>query len=643
MRVGRLTALLAVLFVVAAACSEKTPIAGGDIADSAITVEPEAPDTPAPATDSRVSGLTAGLSDFDIQAVAWNGYWYSRYNLGNLVMMSGMGVPFEPPMEAVMGMAAMVDLGSADGEHVMMPENAALLSAVFAGGDPEFLNTFNGTAGDFTNWRWDPSQMDTRLLPAAQAQTIIKEIEWAKLFNNGGWAGGLTDDFGAMDRFKGMAMFAGARMQSLFALDNLRNEDGFFVASSRFVDGAVVHEDPSVDLADQYQMLQALSDLRLVLQDPGSFNGVYEDGASLAILAPAVDDFFTRVAPLEATTIQDLSLGAQAFTWFAVATDDEALRTMALDRLSDFGDALVTTPREGVIDRSQAIRGLMESARVLGDVAHLEAAAADFDDLVSSYDGATGSFAGISTLTTWEVGDIIGALNTLRLNGQPAVSRERVEAVLVGFFEATINRGGLMRAVIPKEMEASPFELARLDNDIYFAYPGIPTPDQAGGPNGSAAVDVAEIRFDSGTSSWKVADAGFVTAATMHASNEMFWVWGFQDGFPKVPGTTGLLSDNGQQQDASGLVVEVSAAEFAFSPAELNLAPGTEVTLRLRNDGVIVHNIDIAEWEVFVEAGPGEMADVTFTVPDAVAPVFFCNIPGHREAGMEGSLTLTEG
>ncbi|MFQ5879907.1 MAG: hypothetical protein ACE5IZ_07045, partial [Dehalococcoidia bacterium] len=40
------------------------------------------------------SGLRDGLPNFDFPTVTWNSYWYSRYNLGSLVMMSGLGLTF---------------------------------------------------------------------------------------------------------------------------------------------------------------------------------------------------------------------------------------------------------------------------------------------------------------------------------------------------------------------------------------------------------------------------------------------------------------------------------------------------------------------------------------------------------------------
>ena len=480
------------------------------------------------------SGLRGGLADFDMDAVAWNSYWYSRYNLGNLVMMSGLGVTFAPPMDAVQAMVQMVDQGPEAGEHVMLPNNPALLRAVFAGGDPQFVNAFNGDPGDFTNWRWDPAKMNTALTPSAQAQTIIKEVEWAKFFNSG-WAGSATDDFGAMDRFKGLVLFTEAKMQVDFALENLRNFDGLFIAASRFDDGEVVPEDTSMVLGDQYQMLQALADVHMVLHDPERYNGVYADEPFHSQVAEAADELFVKVAEMEPSGVGELSLGAQALTWFAATTDDDGLRSQALNQLRSLGDALAVVPRNGVMERAQAIRGLVESGRVLDEATHLEAAAADFRALGDAYDATTGSFAGVSTLSNWEVGDILGALNSLRLKAGQTVPRAEAERMLVGFFEAVVNRGGLLQAVIPKEMEASPFELERISNDVFFAYPGIPTPDEAHGPNGTAAVDAAEVRFDSEQGRWEVSDRHFDTAGAMHTSNEMLWTFGMVTGFPEVP------------------------------------------------------------------------------------------------------------
>lgn len=523
-----LTSVATIGIVIFAACGDGDDDGG----------QPQA-SPPAGAAVNPNSGLQGGLAEFDIDAVTWNSYWYSRYNLGTLAMMSGLGVTFEPPVEAVQAMVQMVDQGPEDGEHVVMPKNAALLRAVFAGGDAQFVAAPNGDPTDLSNYRWDPAKMDTTLTPSAQAQAIIKEVEWAKFFN-GGWAGGVTDAFGAMDRFKGIVLFAEAKQQADFALQNLRNEDGLFIASARFSDDQVVPEDASVQAGDQYQMLQALADLHMVLQRPELYNGIYADDEFRDLVGQAADELFAKVVDLEPSGVAELSLGTQALTWFAATTEDDDLREQALGELRSLGDELAAAPRAGTVERAVAIRGLVESGRVLGEAAHLDAAAEDFQALLDAYDPATGSFADVSTLSNWQVGDILGALNTLRLNAGDAVQEDEVERTLIGFFEAVINKGGLMQAVIPKEMEASPFELERVTNDLFFAYPGIPTPDAAGGPYGSAAVDAGELRFDAGAGRWEVSDRRFDTAGAMHTSNEMLWTFGFISGFPTVEGASAL-------------------------------------------------------------------------------------------------------
>jgi hypothetical protein len=476
------------------------------------------------------SGLKDGLPEFDITATTWNGYWYSRYNLGNLAMMSGLGVPFMPDMKDVQAMVMAVDQGPAEGEHVAMPKNAALLKAVYAGGSPALVNGFDGDPMNLANWRWDTNRMDTTITTSAQAQTIIKEVEWAKLFNNASWAGKVTDNFGAMDRFKGVALFAEAKMQVQFALSEMLNSEGLFVAGIRHLDGKTTVVDGTAKPADQFQMLQALADLHHVLHNPEAYNGVYADEAFHQVVTQAADDLFRRLSPQRPEGLRELSLGAQALVWYAAITHDAGLQQRALDQLRAYGELLVKAPRKDAIDRAVAVRGLVEAGRVLGDDKYLKAAAKDFQEMASDYHAALGYFRSKSKLTIWEVGDVIGALNALSRHGRPEVDTAKVTPILVGFFEAAVNRSGLMQAAPPKEMEASPFELKRVSNPMWFAYPTIPTPDKAG----LAPVDASEIAMDEQAGRWVVTNGYYDTAGSMHASNEQNWLFGVVNGFPEV-------------------------------------------------------------------------------------------------------------
>ncbi len=109
-----------------------------------------------------------------------------------------------------------------------------------------------------------------------------------------------------------------------------------------------------------------------------------------------------------------------------------------------------------------------------------------------------------------------------------------------------------------------------------------------------------------------------------------------------VAGATATTEPATAAPEASGAVIDVVGAEFSFSPDELTVEPGEEVTIRLENIGAVEHNLEISEWGVLVEAAAGQTADVTLTVPEDAAGrlEFFCNIAGHREAGMVGELSV---
>lgn len=84
--------------------------------------------------------------------------------------------------------------------------------------------------------------------------------------------------------------------------------------------------------------------------------------------------------------------------------------------------------------------------------------------------------------------------------------------------------------------------------------------------------------------------------------------------------------------------IVVVSTEFAFDPDSLELQAGERIALTLVNEGAVIHNLEIPDMGVYVEAPAGATATVEFTVPDGIGAFdFWCSIAGHREAGMEGS------
>ena len=92
--------------------------------------------------------------------------------------------------------------------------------------------------------------------------------------------------------------------------------------------------------------------------------------------------------------------------------------------------------------------------------------------------------------------------------------------------------------------------------------------------------------------------------------------------------------------EPAGATFEVTAAEFTFTPATLSTTADTATTVKLTNSGTIEHDLTIDEANLKIAVGATEAAEGTFTL-GAGTYTFYCSVPGHREAGMEGTLTVS--
>ena len=89
----------------------------------------------------------------------------------------------------------------------------------------------------------------------------------------------------------------------------------------------------------------------------------------------------------------------------------------------------------------------------------------------------------------------------------------------------------------------------------------------------------------------------------------------------------------------SSNVITVEGSEFTLNPSEITLNEGETVTIIFKNVGTIAHNFTIGELGVATDTiPPGETAEITFTPTKSGSFAFWCSVPGHREAGMEGLL-----
>ena len=94
-------------------------------------------------------------------------------------------------------------------------------------------------------------------------------------------------------------------------------------------------------------------------------------------------------------------------------------------------------------------------------------------------------------------------------------------------------------------------------------------------------------------------------------------------------------------ESASGTLKEITVVgtEFSFNPSSISVQAGEKVRIIFNNLGGTVHNLTIEGLGIGTKTiDPGKTDAIEFTSPAAGNYNFFCSIPGHKAAGMAGTL-----
>jgi nitrite reductase (NO-forming) len=86
--------------------------------------------------------------------------------------------------------------------------------------------------------------------------------------------------------------------------------------------------------------------------------------------------------------------------------------------------------------------------------------------------------------------------------------------------------------------------------------------------------------------------------------------------------------------------LRVTVTEFKITPSIVQVPAGQKVTITLDNKGAVEHDLTVQAlgFKVLAKAGQTATAEVTFDKPGEYELV--CSIPGHKEAGMTGKLSV---
>lgn len=92
-------------------------------------------------------------------------------------------------------------------------------------------------------------------------------------------------------------------------------------------------------------------------------------------------------------------------------------------------------------------------------------------------------------------------------------------------------------------------------------------------------------------------------------------------------------------QDEAVDTVTVEMVDIAFEPNAFTISADTPTRIELPNTGALPHDFTIDKLDIHVDVAPGESSEVTINAP-AGTYEYYCSVPGHKEAGMVGVMTV---
>lgn len=85
--------------------------------------------------------------------------------------------------------------------------------------------------------------------------------------------------------------------------------------------------------------------------------------------------------------------------------------------------------------------------------------------------------------------------------------------------------------------------------------------------------------------------------------------------------------------------IEVTAESLEFDPAEIRVDAGEDIAIVLTSSDIL-HDFIIDELDAHVAADRDETVEGGFTADAPGTYTYYCSVPGHRSAGMEGTLVV---
>lgn len=110
-----------------------------------------------------------------------------------------------------------------------------------------------------------------------------------------------------------------------------------------------------------------------------------------------------------------------------------------------------------------------------------------------------------------------------------------------------------------------------------------------------------------------------------------------------TPGSSPSASPSaspGSSPAAGGNTATVYGEDIKFDPKEFTIAANTDVKVTFTNKGVLQHNFSLDDPKVATKTINGGQSDTVTINAKPGTYQYYCSVPGHKEAGMVGTLTV---
>ncbi len=95
----------------------------------------------------------------------------------------------------------------------------------------------------------------------------------------------------------------------------------------------------------------------------------------------------------------------------------------------------------------------------------------------------------------------------------------------------------------------------------------------------------------------------------------------------------------GASPAASG-EIQIYTEDIKFDPKEFTIPADKDVKVKVTNKGVLQHNFTIDELKIATKLLNGGESETVTIKAKAGEYQYYCTVPGHKEAGMVGKLTV---